>query len=819
MKACLPLSGSRTLRAITLLITTAALLSVMPASPAAAASRASRADGVFQHGDRRAPGLNQPEADPPYRKRLAPKPSTGSPNGRSSARAVATQMSMISGTAWLPVILADFSDNTAEAALHSPAAFADMLLQDGYPHGAGSLRDFYQDQSGGLFDVTGAVTRWLRMPKSYSTYVGTDAGRQAAEPNVRTFVRDAVVAADATTDFCKGDTNGDGYVDSVVVVHAGAGAEEGGVTSRLWSVKWSLPSSYTTKDVCSNGLAVKVWKFTVQPEELVNASRSAPGAPDRLIAIGVFCHELGHILGLPDLHDTDSSSSGGVGGWDLMANGSWGVAGNRPWRPTPFGAWSRTQLGWAVPTNVTQPIARASIPSIDGPHAGQATGVYRLAKDGSTSAQEYFLVENRQPVGFAADFPGGGLAIWRIDDSVSGNSNDARRQVSLLQADGLDELGGPSGAQPDAGDLYPGLAVNRALTGGTNPHTRTYDGGETGVGVKNIGDPSQTVVADFVVTVPPPPPPPPPPVPNVSVTVQAPGSAFVGDNSAYSVTVANRDAPAKAVSLTLTLPPGAVLVSTSGSSCSGTAPVTCTLGNLDAGSSRSVSLIASPTRAGTARLTAEARSNPADGTSGDNVTNADVATGGKTCTWVGTMGNDTFAGSSGNDVLCGLGGNDTLGGGGGADTIYGGTGDDSLAGGSSDDVLDGGDGIDTATYATGPAVNANLAYSPTEGRATGDGTDRLVRTENLTGSASSDVIVGSEGANVLSGGSGDDTIRGGGGNDTIVGYDGNDWLYGEAGDDVISGLGGIDFLDGGSGANDACSQGEAVPLLVTNCEG
>ena len=409
--------------------------------------------------------------------------------------------STISGTAFLPVILADFSDNPAERTLHTPAAFQSMLFQDGYLHGAGSLRDYYQDQSGGQFDVTGQVSNWVQMPKTYSTYVGSDQGMQDAEPNDWTLVKDAAAAADSTMNYCQGDTDGDGFVDALFVVHAGAGAEEGDVSSRIWSVRWELPTPYTTQDVCANGQRVKIKDFTIEPEEYVTAGYTAPGAPERMIAIGIFAHEFGHALGLPDLYDTDYSSSGGVGPWDVMASGSWGFNGSKPWLPTPFSAWSKLKLGWITPQNVTQNRYGVAIPSFDAPFSGHFTGVYRLAAGASATAQEYFLVENRQPVGWARDFPVGGLAIWQIDDAVDGNKDDGHRQVELLAADGLgvsdDQLG-------DGGDLFPGLQGTRVIDGSTSPSTDSRSGTDTNVAVRSIGDAGTTTVADLIVSVAPP---------------------------------------------------------------------------------------------------------------------------------------------------------------------------------------------------------------------------------------------------------------------------------------------------------------------------
>ena len=186
----------------------------------------------------------------------------------------------------------------------------------------------------------------------------------------------------------------------------------------------------------------------------------------------------------------------GSGLWDLMAGGSWGFDGRKPWLPTPFSAWSKLKLGWITPQNVTQNSV-VDIPSADAAFSGRFAGVYRLATGGSTTSKEYFLVENRQQTGWARDFPTGGLAIWRINDAVDGNDDDERRQVELLEADRamlFDRLG-------DAGDLFPGVRGTRAVDGTTTPSTKSQSGVETGIAIRSIGDPGQTTRAELIVFV------------------------------------------------------------------------------------------------------------------------------------------------------------------------------------------------------------------------------------------------------------------------------------------------------------------------------
>ena len=124
--------------------------------------------------------------------------------------------------------------------------------------------------------------------------------------------------------------------------------------------------------------------------------------------IGVCAHELGHLLfGFPDLYDTDGSSEG-IGNWCLMAAGSWGGGGDMPVHPS---AWCKANQGWVTVDN-----GAAKRPCRRSQDVKTSQTVYRLWKDGATG-NEYFLVENRQQIGFDASLPGGGLLVWHVDEA------------------------------------------------------------------------------------------------------------------------------------------------------------------------------------------------------------------------------------------------------------------------------------------------------------------------------------------------------------------------------------------------------------------
>ncbi len=372
------------------------------------------------------------------------------------------------------VILVDFSDNEADQLTYPASHYDEMLFSVGsYP--GGSMRDWYLENSYGLFNVTGATTVWLRMPQTYAYYVDGQAGLGTYPQNAQKLAEDAVAAADPLIDFSQFDNDGpdgdpnsgddDGIVDAIFVVHAGPGRETTGSDDDIHSHAWAMANPPVVDGVTAYG-------YSIEPED---GKR------------GVFGHEFGHVLGLPDLYDTDYSSSG-VGNWCMMSFGSWGGGGLTP---THFLAWCKAQLGFLDPTTPRFNQSAASISQIE-----TNPEVYQLWT-GGYPAEQYFLVENRQRVGSDVSLPGDGLVITHIDETVNGNSDESHPLVAVEQADGLFNL--EAGQGSDAGDPWPGSTINRNFTDSSTPDSRAYGGFPTQVAVSDISNSAAIMTADLEV--------------------------------------------------------------------------------------------------------------------------------------------------------------------------------------------------------------------------------------------------------------------------------------------------------------------------------
>ncbi|GAG07093.1 unnamed protein product, partial [marine sediment metagenome] len=254
-------------------------------------------------------------------------------------KGVSVKVVSSTGTAKVPVILINFSDTTTT---NTPSEFESLLFESNptIATGPGSMKDYYEEVSYGDFSVSSGpsgVSAWVTAANGHDYYGQDDVDGDDLNP--AELVKEAVQKADAAGfDFSQYDNDGDGKVDVVMIVHQGTGEEVSGTATDIWSHRWNLTSA-GVGSVSVDGVTVN--DYAIQPERDVA----------RMNTIGVFCHEFGHALGLPDLYDTDYTSWG-IGDWGIMAFGSYNKDTNDGDSPAHFTAWSKYFLGWVTPTQI-----------------------------------------------------------------------------------------------------------------------------------------------------------------------------------------------------------------------------------------------------------------------------------------------------------------------------------------------------------------------------------------------------------------------------------------------------------------------------------
>ncbi|MEC7736090.1 MAG: M6 family metalloprotease domain-containing protein [Candidatus Neomarinimicrobiota bacterium] len=393
---------------------------------------------------------------------------------------------------FIPVLLGKYADVSTT---YFNATDFDQLLFGDNP--MGSMKDYFNEISYGNFEIDGASQGWYQSSLTMT---------QAVD-NARQYVAEIAALADPDFDYAQYDNDGpdnvpnsgddDGYVDGIIVVYSGCGAEWGEGNNNLWPHMSSLSSyQYETNDAGANGSNIIVSTYAVCPE----LAGGGDCYTDIIRPIGVYAHEFGHVLGLPDLYDRDASdgNSEGLGEWCLMASGSWmGWAGDTP---AHMSSWCKIQMGWIEPTVVDNNTNNVQIAQLV-----TSPSTLKIWED-DYNWSRYFLIENRQAIGFDSELHGPGLLVYHVNEnrgygpnawsSGSVNDNEQNKLVDLEEADGDNDLDNESN-RGDNGDPFPGTSGNTTFDDNSNPATTRNDGSETGISLTNISNPDSIMTVDI----------------------------------------------------------------------------------------------------------------------------------------------------------------------------------------------------------------------------------------------------------------------------------------------------------------------------------
>ena len=349
------------------------------------------------------------------------------------------------------VILVEFQNKQFRSAT-AKQDFTNMLNQPGYSvNGAtGSANEYFKACTNNKFDPIFDVHGPYKLNKPYQHY-GDDGSIK--DEHVRDMIVEAVQAAvGAGVSLSDYDTDGDGKVDMVFVYYAGPNQAEGGGASTIWPHKFNVNPNVTI-----GGKLIDVYACTSE----INGYGTMCG-------IGTFCHEFGHVLGLPDYYNTQDGSKFTIGEWDIMTSGGYNNKGNTP--PTWL-AHERFFLTYLKPIllnsegeKVLEPIETSNKAYLISP----PNDTHNL-EGPNPNPRFHYLLENRQFLGWDSvrrttregDL-GQGLLITRVDyDATAWQQNRPNNDPTHLRFDVIeaDDLPGSY-----TGDTYPGTTGKTSYT-------------------------------------------------------------------------------------------------------------------------------------------------------------------------------------------------------------------------------------------------------------------------------------------------------------------------------------------------------------------
>jgi len=328
------------------------------------------------------------------------------------------------------VILVNFSDNSFVTPTPQ-TAFTNLLNQDGYSTngGTGSAKDYFMESTYGKFSPNFDVYGPYTLPKPLNFYGKNDASGNDTNP-VQMIVDACTAANSAGVDFSQYDIDNNGIIDNVFVYYAGYNEAEHGPANTIWPHRWAVypktlfPGSYNytgpVDSITFNGKRLLDYACT---SEL----RGATGTS--MCGVGTFCHEFGHVLGLPDYYDTSGTSLQTLNSWDIMDAGNYNNLGRTP--PT-YSVYDRFFLGYITPEQenataslILNPIYQGKTQPLNTTNQAFLLSALPHNLIGNNPVpKEFFMLEYRQKTGWDTYLPAEGMCIWHIDyDQTAWDNN------------------------------------------------------------------------------------------------------------------------------------------------------------------------------------------------------------------------------------------------------------------------------------------------------------------------------------------------------------------------------------------------------------
>jgi len=283
------------------------------------------------------------------------------------------------------ILLIEFSDKQFTKEKQD---FEDLLSSQNYTYNGatGSVLKYYNDvsfeQFAPVFDVYGPIQ--VSYTSAYCANDDSDAVIEACQ------YADEYLGVDFTK-YCNANPS---LVDNVFFFFPGYNQAENYDETCIWphAVTYSYPFLYLD--------GVGIYKYGCTSEY-----KGSSGAV--MAGIGTFCHEFGHVIGLPDFYDTDYNNNGSAAALDtysLMSSGNYNNDGRTP----PYLTYEeKNYLGWND----------GPVKLVEGQNYLLPTSQNVSYYTPTSNEGEYFLYESRPCAGWDSYTGAGGLVIYHIDKS------------------------------------------------------------------------------------------------------------------------------------------------------------------------------------------------------------------------------------------------------------------------------------------------------------------------------------------------------------------------------------------------------------------
>lgn len=321
-----------------------------------------------------------------------------------------------------------------------------------------SVGDYFREQSDGRFELDFDVVEPVCVSKNESYYGGNSAW--GLDSNLGTMVTEALNLVADSVNWADYDWNNDGEADQVFLLYAGYGEAQYGPEWTIWPCEGKLTTQHYSP-LEFDGITVNTFACSCE----LHGNKGT-----QLDGIGTICHEFSHCMGLPDFYNTSDMSDFCMDAMDLMDQGAYNGKGG--YSPAAYTGYERWYCGWRTPVALSEPQQIDNWQPLES--GGETYILYNQA-----DSTEYYLIDNRQRVGFDEGLYSCGLVVTHVHydadawDQNSVNTNKDHKRMALLPADGIYDY---NTCNTDAFPYYymNGQRCLDSLTDNTHPRTTLY---------------------------------------------------------------------------------------------------------------------------------------------------------------------------------------------------------------------------------------------------------------------------------------------------------------------------------------------------------
>lgn len=311
------------------------------------------------------------------------------------------------------VVLWEFADTKFTIPDHEKM-FDRMLNEEGFSeyNALGSARDYYLACSNGQFNIKFDVAPTVKLKYNRTWYNGNETN-ESRHRYIGNCIQEAIEQLDPVIDFSKYDYDKDGIIDNIFFFYAGYGQADSHDVTCFWPHQGTYQSYidfYGLPVLTPDGVRMATYACSNE----LNATVPAGWEQPYLDGIGAFCHEYGHVLGLPDLYDTQDTGCKEPRKYDLMGSGSYN---ENSTCPPLFSAYEQWACKWLEFDEITEP-GTYTMNALTGDNRSalrvRAQRPPRVTDTEPRYFNEYLIMETRKHEGWDSSLPEEGVFLWRV---------------------------------------------------------------------------------------------------------------------------------------------------------------------------------------------------------------------------------------------------------------------------------------------------------------------------------------------------------------------------------------------------------------------